>query len=132
MSKTLETEQAYRNGEMVEVEESVFRAVMLDEGFCGRVYMRGRVALVARKKPPGRETLAHMQARRGKRGGVTVIELAAETGWSSSTLRRMFAEEPGVSRISHPETMHRRGYVSMRIPRHIADRVLARHCRKQP
>lgn len=128
MSTALATNQADRNGEIVAVEESVFRAVVLDPGFVGCVYMRGRVA--ARKKPPARETLAHMQARRGKRGGLTVIELAAETGWSASTLRRMFKHEPGVSRITHPETLHGRAYECVRIPRHVADRVLARHAKK--
>jgi len=78
-------------------------------------------------KPVKRETTEHMQARRGERGGLTVIELEVETGWSKSTLRRMFKDEPGVSRITHPETLHRRGYECVRIPRHVADRVLARH-----
>jgi hypothetical protein len=77
-----------------------------------------------------RETPAEMQARRGMRGGLTVVELAIETGWSKSTLRRMFLNEPGVSRIVHKETQKRRGYVCLRIPRHVADRVLTRLARK--
>jgi AraC-like DNA-binding protein len=85
---------------------------------------------VRMKKPVRRESMGQGQARRGDRGGLTVIELAAETGWSATTLRRMFQDEPGVSRIQHPEALHRRGYVSVRIPRHVADRVLARYAHR--
>jgi AraC-like DNA-binding protein len=130
MIAAVAAKQANREWAMVEVEESVFRGVVLHPAFQGHVYLRGRIAGIARKGPRAKETLAHMQARRGTRGGLTVIELAAESGWSPSTLRRMFAHEPGVSRIRHPETLHRRGYVSIRIPRDVADRVLARHARK--
>jgi AraC-like DNA-binding protein len=94
------------------------------------VYQRGRIAGIVRKSPRAKETLAHMQARRGKRGGLTVIQLAAESGWSPNTLHRMFRDEPGVSRIMHPETLRWRGYVSIRISRNVACRVLARHARK--
>jgi AraC-like DNA-binding protein len=92
--------------------------------------LRARVAVAAVKKRRARETLAHMQARRSTRGGLTVIELAAETGWSARTLHRMFANEPDVSRMVNPETMHRREYECIRIPRSVADRVLARYAKK--
>ena len=45
--------------------------------------------------------------------------------WHSSvdTVRRIFRDEPGVLRIERPETLHKRGYVSLRIPISVVERV---------
>jgi hypothetical protein len=89
-----------------------------------------QVIEVPKKKSVKSETVAEMKIRRGDPGGLTVIELPAETGWGASTLRRMFEGEEGVSRIVQKETLHGRRYVSVRIPRHVAGRVLARHTQR--
>jgi len=54
-------------------------------------------------------------------------ELAKLTGLSTDTIRDLFRDEPGVLIIDRPETTHKRGYSSMRIPASIAERVLGRH-----
>jgi AcrR family transcriptional regulator len=63
-------------------------------------------------------------------GGLTVPQLAAETGWSPGILYRWFRSAPGVMVEVHPETLHRRRYTTLRIPRHVAVRVLNQHTRK--
>jgi len=56
----------------------------------------------------------------------TVAEVAALTGFSRQTVTRMFEREPGVLMLSRPEAMHKRGYRSIRIPRHVYERVSQR------
>lgn len=78
-------------------------------------------------------TVDRLPAKRqvhSERGALTISELANESGFSESTLRRLLRDEPGVLVIPHAETLHRRGYTSMRVPRDVADRVIARHARK--
>jgi hypothetical protein len=53
----------------------------------------------------------------------TVSELSKLWVFSESTIRRLFAKEPGVIKICHPPTRRRRGYTSMRIPERIVQRV---------
>jgi hypothetical protein len=53
----------------------------------------------------------------------TVSELSRLWVFSESTIRRLFAREPGVIKICHQATRLRRGYTSMRIPERIARRV---------
>ncbi len=55
-------------------------------------------------------------------------QLAEMWGLSSDFIRDTFLDEPGVLKINRPETMHKRGYCSLRIPRSVAHRV---HCRLQ-
>lgn len=54
----------------------------------------------------------------------TVAEVATLTGFSRQTVSNMFENERGVLVIDRPETMHKRGYRSIRIPRHVYERVI--------
>lgn len=56
----------------------------------------------------------------------TVAELAAMTGLSRSTITRMFESETGVIVLERPETMHKRRYRTIRIPRHVYQRVIGK------
>jgi len=56
----------------------------------------------------------------------TVAEVAQLTGFSRDTVTRLFEDEPGVLKLQRPETTHKRRYVSLRIPRHVYERVVAR------
>lgn len=47
-------------------------------------------------------------------------------GFSRRTVTCLFEKEPGVIQLTRPETMHKRRYRSLRIPRHVFQRVLAR------
>jgi hypothetical protein len=62
--------------------------------------------------------------------GVTVKQLALETGFSTTTIREWMRDEPGVIVIDRPANLHRRPYCSMRAPRAVADRIIAKHARK--
>lgn len=53
----------------------------------------------------------------------TVAELSKLWYFSENTIRRLFVKEPGVIKIAHPQTKLKRGYISMRIPERIAQRV---------
>ena len=53
----------------------------------------------------------------------SVAELSRQWGFSENTIRRLFRKEPGVIKIVHQETLHKRRYTSMRIPERIAQRV---------
>ena len=53
----------------------------------------------------------------------SVAELSKQWGFSENTIRRLFRKEPGVIKIVHQGTLHKRGYTSMRIPERIAQRV---------
>lgn len=54
---------------------------------------------------------------------LTVAEVAALTGFSTRTITRLFEREWGVLVLERPETMHKRGYRSIRIPRAVYERV---------
>ena len=56
----------------------------------------------------------------------TVAEVAALTGFSRSTVIRMFEKERGVLIIERPESMHKRRYRSLRIPRAVYERVIGK------
>jgi transcriptional regulator GlxA family with amidase domain len=56
----------------------------------------------------------------------TLAEVAAMTGFSRQTITRMFESEPGVLVIAHAESIHKRSYRSIRIPRAVYERVLQR------
>lgn len=56
----------------------------------------------------------------------TVAEIAAMTGFSRSTITRMFEREPGVMVLNRPESMHKQRYRSIRIPRTVYERVVNR------
>jgi predicted transcriptional regulator len=61
-----------------------------------------------------------------EKGAYTVQEIAAMTGFSRQTVTRMFEKEPGVLLVKRPETMHKRSYRSIRIPRAVYERVVRR------
>ena len=44
-------------------------------------------------------------------------------GWSDDFIRDLFQDEPGVLVSSRPETLHKRGYTSIRIPESVLLRV---------
>jgi transcriptional regulator GlxA family with amidase domain len=55
---------------------------------------------------------------------LSVAEIAERTGYSRQTVTRMFECEPGVLIIERPETRNKRSYRSLRIPRHVYERVV--------
>lgn len=55
---------------------------------------------------------------------LTVNEVAALTGFSRRTVIRIFEREPDVFVIKRPETLHKRRYHTIRIPRVVLDRVM--------
>lgn len=56
----------------------------------------------------------------------TVAEVAVLTGFSRQTITRIFEREKGVLVQARPESMHKRGYRSIRIPRAVYERVVRR------
>jgi hypothetical protein len=57
---------------------------------------------------------------------LSVQEAAAALGLSRQTVTRMFEKEPGVIVLERPGKMHKRKYVTLRIPRHVYERVIGR------
>jgi hypothetical protein len=55
----------------------------------------------------------------------SVHELAALWGFSRGVVRRWFMDEPGVLREGSSFRRGKRGYVTLRIPRSVAERVYA-------
>jgi len=53
----------------------------------------------------------------------TPNEIAEKIGLSPRTVRRMFQDEPGVLRLGSSFRPKTRGYVSMRIPESVLNRV---------
>lgn len=53
-------------------------------------------------------------------------ELAELWGVSSETIRCIFRDEPGVLKIGKPSTKYKRGYITLRIPESVAERVHSR------
>ena len=60
------------------------------------------------------------------RQALSVDEVAALTGFSRRTVIRLFSTERGVIVLPRPETLHKRQYRSIRIPRAVYERVLGR------
>jgi predicted transcriptional regulator len=58
------------------------------------------------------------------KAALTVAEVAELTGWSRQTVTRMYENETGVLILKRGETMHKRSYRSIRIPRAIYERVV--------
>jgi hypothetical protein len=56
----------------------------------------------------------------------TVAEVAALTGFSRQTVTRMFENESGVIILKRPKRPHKRPYRSIRVPRAVYERVIAR------
>jgi hypothetical protein len=57
-------------------------------------------------------------------------QLANLWGWHADKIREWFRDEPGVLIEAKPEKLHKRGYVSMRIPASVAKRVYEKHVSK--
>lgn len=57
----------------------------------------------------------------------TVAEIAELLGVSTDTVRRVFADEPGIIDLGRHETeQHKRRYRVLRIPESVLDRVVNR------
>jgi hypothetical protein len=56
-----------------------------------------------------------------------ISELAKKWGYSEPTIRPWFEDEPDCLVDEYPETMHKRRYKSIRVPRSTAERVYAQH-----
>lgn len=56
----------------------------------------------------------------------TVDEVATLTGFSRSTVTRLFLKERGVIVLERPTKMNKRRYRSLRIPRAVYERVVNR------
>jgi AraC-like DNA-binding protein len=56
----------------------------------------------------------------------TIAEVSALTGWSRQTVTRLFEHERGVLMLGRPESLHKRSYRSIRIPRVVYERVINR------
>lgn len=54
----------------------------------------------------------------------TLAEVGELMGFSRPTVAALFKDEPGVIRLGHDETMHKRKYHSIRIPRPVFERAL--------
>ncbi len=54
----------------------------------------------------------------------TISEVMALTGFSRPTIIRQFERERGVLILDSPETMHKRGRRTIRIPRAVFERVI--------
>jgi AraC-like DNA-binding protein len=61
-----------------------------------------------------------------ERSVYTVSQVAAMTGFSRGTVTRMFERERGILMLNRPESMHKRRYRSIRIPRAVYERVIAK------
>jgi hypothetical protein len=57
-------------------------------------------------------------------------ELAEAWGFSARFVRELFGEEQGVILINRPEKLHKRSYITMRIPESVASRVYGRLTRR--
>lgn len=53
----------------------------------------------------------------------TVAEVAALWNLSDDTIRKIFRDQPGVLKIGSPERKFKRGYISLRIPESVLQRV---------
>ena len=56
----------------------------------------------------------------------TVAEVSALMALSRQTVTRIFEKEPGVIVLNRPETMNKKKYRSIRIPRAVYERVVRR------
>jgi hypothetical protein len=55
---------------------------------------------------------------------LTVPQIAVMTGRSRRTIIRWFENEPDIFIMDNPETMHKRRYRTLRIPRAVFERVI--------
>ena len=55
----------------------------------------------------------------------TVQHIAELWNCSPGTVRRIFRDHPGVLKFNYPERLHKRGYMSLRIPESVLQKVYA-------
>jgi len=72
------------------------------------------------------KTQSRAAARKFEEETYTVRKVSAMTGFSRQTVSRMFEKEPGVIVVKRPETLRKRSYRSIRIPRAVYERVVRR------
>lgn len=53
----------------------------------------------------------------------TVRQIAELWGLATDVVRRLFASEPDVIKLGHAESLHKRGYVTLKIPATVVERV---------
>ncbi len=53
----------------------------------------------------------------------SIPEVAELWGLSTDKVRELFRDVPGVIKIGSPETRHKRGYITLRIPESVVQRV---------
>jgi hypothetical protein len=84
----------------------------------------GVAARAAQNAPPDAPTARE----RGPNDDYKVQELAREKGLSPAKIRDLFRNEPGVTKLKdeNASRKRKRSYVSLRIPRAVADRVFKR------
>ncbi len=56
----------------------------------------------------------------------TLGEVSLLMGFSRATVEKLFKDEPGILKLGHDETMHKRRYNSTRVPKHVYERVVRR------
>ena len=56
---------------------------------------------------------------------LTVPEIAELWQLSTDKVRELFRDHPGVIKIGQPERRHKRGYITIRVPESIVNRVHA-------
>jgi len=62
----------------------------------------------------------------------SVQQVSQMWGLGVDIVRRIFAQEEGVVRIGHPETLHKRRYTTLRIPESVMRRVHRRSTQVKP
>jgi AraC-like DNA-binding protein len=95
---------------------------------CPRAVHSGTDAKAQRNGPFGnaRWPAGPAQVRVGGQEVYTLAEVAALTGLSRQTVTRIFEREKGVLILARSESLHKRRYRSIRIPRVVFERVLNR------
>jgi hypothetical protein len=76
--------------------------------------------------PPQQERDPERHMRLRDKAALSVAEAAELTGFSHDTIMRLFRNEKGVLVINRPTTNRKRRYRSLRIPRPVYERVVAR------
>lgn len=106
--------------DITEVERSAMKSALAD-----------RTLRLSEQTPEPRTNRRQLNASKSQsrlldKQAYTLSEVAELTGFSRATVAALFKDEPGVLRLGHGETMHKRKYHSVRIPQHVYERVVRR------